>query len=104
MKPSEKIEAIKSLISDPARWTQHVAARDAQGLETHATDENAVCWCVYGAGAKLRFPVLSFYTYIEEAARDMVGIGGVSMNDSLPHDKVMSVLDHAIKLAKGKGA
>lgn len=39
----------RELISDPARWTQGVAAKNARGEVTAAVDGDAVCWCSYGA-------------------------------------------------------
>ena len=39
----------REVLSDPARWTQHVWARDADGIATSRFGNDAVCWCVSGA-------------------------------------------------------
>ncbi len=43
------LRAARERISDPARWTKHVEARNASGKECFPQSETAVCWCGVGA-------------------------------------------------------
>lgn len=40
---------VRELLSDPARWTKGVSARDESGRTTNAGTKYAVCWCLLGA-------------------------------------------------------
>jgi len=43
---------VKRVLSDPSKWTQGSAGRNAHGDRTAATDETTVCWCLLGAYEK----------------------------------------------------
>lgn len=40
---------LHELLTDESKWTQHVLARDIEGVPTPCMGEYAVCWCLYGA-------------------------------------------------------
>lgn len=41
------------LIEKPGAWTQDAAARDSSGRRIEPTSREAVCWCTWGAIAKV---------------------------------------------------
>jgi hypothetical protein len=51
------LRAAADLIEPEGRWTQEVQARDASGEECGVLDDDAVCWCIYGALWHFGIPV-----------------------------------------------
>lgn len=104
MKRSEILTQARDLISDPARWTRGVYARDAEGRETASRSESAVCWCVHGAIRKVTgsvYDTLFSGRYAQAALPE--GYSEVhEFNDDpkTTHSDVLALFDRAIKLAK----
>jgi len=47
--PSQFLKLAYAKIDSPEKWTQDVFARDCYGNETGHLENNAVCFCSYGA-------------------------------------------------------
>ena len=54
MSDLEDLKAVRELLSDPARWTKHVSARDKDGHNTHVRSKTAACFRLSGAVHKVR--------------------------------------------------
>lgn len=57
----DAIRAAVELISDPAKWTQNVCARNSFGEPVVETHPDAICWCAAGA--------ISYFTKVEKVAK-----------------------------------
>ncbi len=40
---------VRDLLTDESKWTQHLYARDANGVTTDLSGPYATCWCLVGA-------------------------------------------------------
>lgn len=97
------LRAARELISDPARWTQDVMARDRDGVELRdGYDTGAVCFCAEGAIEHITGHDLGFahpaLAALVVAVREL-GEGGVTpagYNDSHSHPEVVALFDRAI--------
>jgi hypothetical protein len=104
----------RALIADPARWTQHALARDAEGDShppTHphsifanweglqGTDSRACSWCAIGAIQHVKPSALKALKLLNAAAKTLYEANIAHVNDELGHDAVLTVYDHAIKAA-----
>lgn len=93
--------AARELLSDPARWTKDMAARDAGGEECLVDDITAASWCSLGAVLKqhpdFKTEVTAF-ALLEEAANHNVAL----FNDapSTTHADILAAFDRAIATAK----
>ena len=47
------VDAILELLDTPDKWTQGLAARDANGDSVYSSAPEAVCWCLEGAICKV---------------------------------------------------
>ncbi len=102
----EAEEMARILISDPNRWTQRASARGADGIQILATDEDAVCWCSFGAVIKVtqgnyevRGIVLN--NMQREAVTSMGAYGSlVLFNDTRDHEDVLAFFDRVIAKEK----
>lgn len=43
---------VQDILTDESKWCKEHCAYDAQGNIVDPNNENAVCWCLYGALAK----------------------------------------------------
>lgn len=95
---AENLKEVRALIADPSRWTQEVLARDASGNSVPTCSDSAVCWCFYGALAK----VVTADEYDAVSAfidKNTHPDGMVNINDSYGHAEVMKQLDRMIEVA-----
>ncbi len=101
--PPEKVAMLialmkaRRLITDPAKWTQNVSARDKNGNYVLPINENAVCFCAGGAISKVAG---------NEMAKNCLEFfrsnGGAltSINDEEGHEAVLAAMDAAINQLK----
>lgn len=57
MKPSEVLDGVLNILSEPERWTKGANARDARRREVDIADPRATCWCIHGALLRVSGPV-----------------------------------------------
>lgn len=108
MKTSEILIAAKALIDQPEKWTQHHAARNADGEQSSfnpATKEftGAVCYCSWGALYAVEKLMPATYSDAWNTLCDSA-IAPISFNDAhgRKHSEVMAMYDKAIRLAEFK--
>ena len=100
--PSAILLAARSLISEPARWTQGTSARDVHGRSDTPGSPDAVCWCASGAlqaVTKLCRDALycAARSHLERALPDARPIA--VFNDTEEHETVIALFDRAIAYA-----
>lgn len=94
----EILTQARELLSNKARWTQGVYARNEEGKEVMSVDKDALCWCAIGAIKKA-----SKLTWIGNEATNYlfrVRTDPVKVNDVLGYEATMEMFDDAIELAK----
>lgn len=50
--PSAKVTALRdarALLTEPTAWTRGTLARDSRGADVGPNDDEAACWCLWGA-------------------------------------------------------
>jgi hypothetical protein len=100
--------AAKALISDPAHWTRAYYAKKKNGEACEAWDNDAVCWCSYGAlrktaGLRHSGDMSDDYYTAENVLYDAAGPHGVvEINDTQNHADVMAMFDRAIEAERTK--
>ena len=104
MKAYEVLVAARELISDPARWTQGVGARDTDGEGVNSLSEHAVCWCSIGATYKVTDARVNDYQrandVLDAVANDRGYMDVIKFNDTRSHSEVLALWDGAIAYAK----
>jgi hypothetical protein len=83
-------------ISDPQRWTQGFAAREADGMPVCPQDDDAASWCAVGSlrvEALLAGDVGRAYNRLYAAA----GKAPEDVNDDEGHAPVLEMFDEAIR-------
>lgn len=101
----EILKAGRELISDPARWTQNVTARDAQDDWAFASDQDAVCWC--SLGALLKIGGSGYQDAIDALDISALQLGSQQatlFNDTHTHAEVLAMWDRAIAAESAKVA
>ena len=102
MTPLETLKAARDLISDPARWTQEEAARNAAGKGVMAYGEDAVCWCAFGAIRNVVGPNDDAFDLVFDTFRDKAKVKLVAcFNDTHTHAEVIALFDAAIAELEG---
>lgn len=93
----------RGILTDEGAWTQGWFARDVQGKQVEATDDDACHWCVVGAVRKankdLGFEPQTYPVVAAEQVLRSVVKGSISeWNDDgeRNHSQVLSALDTAI--------
>lgn len=101
MTPLETLKAARDLISDPARWTQVVFARDSIGMDVEPTSYRAVCFCSIGA-------IRKFERKMSDAEKTLLGVCSKihdtyveEFNDTHTHAEVLALFDAAIAELEG---
>lgn len=97
--PKEIFNEALNLIRDPARWTQWVCARDADGDVCDFYSERAVCWCSLGALRKVCEPEPASWfdnvSKVEKALNRGIGYIGrgtlIRFNDTHTHAEVIAL-------------
>ena len=103
MTPLETLKAARDLISDPARWTQGEYARDVNGSGIMPEDEDAFCFCSFGAIGKiygLNEDAAPFFHLANVCAKKFAQ-PVIDFNDTHTHAEVMALFDAAIAELEG---
>ena len=103
MTPLETLKAARDLISDPARWTQNLFARDKDGKRADPQSDEAVCFCSFGAierftGCKTLSEVEG---HLDNVCGRLFGTNVISFNDTRTHAEVLALFDAAIAELEG---
>jgi hypothetical protein len=94
---------VKELLSDKARWTQHVNARDKRFNPCTVESERAVSWCLLGAIDKCypqdRYLADNIFkrltSRIKASCPDIADCDGevlINYNDTRTHAEVLSLV------------
>jgi len=101
MNTKEALLQIRSLLSNPVRWTRGAPARNAQGYSIGAQDPAATCYCVVGATYKVaqgKVEGTVYYAAIEKLRQTQdVALAIGLYNDSLTHDQLLAWIDLTIQ-------
>ena len=122
MNTLEVLRGMRELLSDPARWTKQVHARDANGREVPPKHSEAVCWCLDGAMLKVSghegFGMVGEaaeqYFAAQRIVRSIARDNGLMRGDmaysdwndlkDTQHEDVLGLLDRAIAAEEAKGS
>jgi len=88
-----KYKTVEELLSDPKRWTQKANARDSDGAEVRFDSDDAVCWCLWGAMAKV-IPMHD-RTRVHADINNLIEEGAVQFNDTHTHAEVLALVKEA---------
>lgn len=97
----EFLTKVKELISDKSRWTTGYLARDRFGHPTDPELQQAKCFCVYGACARVKHetkgPDIQHLLILLDTCSNDFGMSfAAGVNDINGHEDVMKLLDSAI--------
>lgn len=105
----ELLTRARKRIERPECWTQGEFARDEYGDEVPSRDEDAVCWCMYGAvTAHVSIHSSQFTTaseFLHKAVGQILGeepddiAEDFNDTDGRLHSEVLAAFDRAIELA-----
>lgn len=94
----EALRAARSMVANPAKWTQGAHARDAKGRPVPSTHHGAVQWDPVGAlSAITRAGKLPAFRALCKAASVLLGKNAMEANDTLSHPEVINVLDYTLE-------
>jgi hypothetical protein len=97
MTPLETLKAARQLITDPAKWTQGVAARNRLGSSIDPLAENAFCFCSLGAIRNVVASDDHAFERASDALRSHSPTGvAAAFNDTHTHAEVLALFDKAI--------
>ena len=96
MNKHEALKAARERIADPSSWTQGSAARDHKGVERAPDDDDATCWCAWGAC----WIASKHNGALEELGEAMGTMSIGEFNDSHTHAEVLAAFDKAIEATK----
>lgn len=95
------LEAARRRITDPARWTSGVQARDAEGVCVDPRDAEAVSWCAVGAIRREAYDGEPDDWALRGAAYGrlyvVAGRAIEDVNDAQGHAAVLAIFDAAIR-------
>lgn len=102
MAPAEALRAAAALLSDPAKHTRGVFARDVFGREVSPDSARATCWCAYGAVRHVatRADFQRAAQYLQDAAWTHFDTTPDDVNDTLGHPAVLELIAHAVACAE----
>lgn len=105
----QDLTAARALIDTPAKWTQEVLARDANGYKTSYTAADATCFCSMGAFVRIIADQPKAYerdkeafSALDAAAQRATGdsdMNIITYNDTHTYAEVIAVWDNAIAAA-----
>ena len=115
------LEDVRALLVDDTCWTKAEYARDDEGVSTYLTSDNARCWCLTGAVARVALRLLpddhelsDYAIGLARLALDRAvdasgwgeGCGAIYFNDhhTTTYEDVMGVLDAAIEAVEKQDA
>ena len=103
MTPLETLKAARDLISDPARWTKNLFARDKSGKYVNPQSKEAVCFCSLGAIERFagRKMLGEFEKHLDDVCKRLFGTNVISFNDTHVHAEVLALFDAAIAELEG---
>ena len=95
MTPLETLKAARELISDPAKWTQSLFARDKDGKRIDPQSKDAVCFSIerFNVGCKTLSEVEG---HPDNVCERLFRTNVISFNDSHTHPEVLALFDAAI--------
>ena len=98
MTPLETLKAARDLISDPARWTQFVQARDGHGTQVPHNDPTAHCFCIMGAVGRtaVQGNKMDALKVLSRVTRRNFDTSIPDYNDTHTHAEVLALFDAAI--------
>lgn len=120
--PLALLEDARKLLTDPAKWTQGTAARNAEGEITGTDKPDAVCFCSLGAiwavggyfdpnfskknASQVIAAEMELHNEVEEFIgyeSEDYGIAEFNDNPNTKHDDVLALFDRTIaRLREGK--
>lgn len=100
----EILEAAYKLIRPKSRWTQGVAALDADGVQTGADSAEAVKWCAVGAIDKFATPKQAIIAFLALDRARPRSSSTAEFNDTHTHREVLAMFRKAIAEEKRKAA
>ena len=103
MTPLETLKAARDLISDPARWTQGVQARDEHGDQVPHNDPIAHCFCIMGAVGRVAVQdtKMDALRVLSKVTRRDFDTSIPDFNDTHTHAEVLALFDAAIAELEG---
>ena len=103
MTPLETLKAARQLISDPAKWTQGVQARDEHGEQVPHSDRAAYCFCIMGAVNRVKplWKKLDALLALSKITRRDFAASVPEFNDTHTHAEVLALFDAAIAELEG---
>ena len=98
MEVVDVLNEVKELLSDEHRWTQGAMARDKKQLKIKPLSDEATCWCLYGAIAKVsggfHTPICTKTYYHLRGQNDLLSdFNDCSITD---HSDIIRFIDDAI--------
>lgn len=78
---------------DSTKWIQGASARAADGELVAAWESRAVCWCLYGAMMKTRFPEFSDISTYNDGT-DLVFVYGMSLMDGCVGTAASGIIEY----------
>jgi hypothetical protein len=100
--PKFVLLAVRDLLAERERWTQHLAARDANGECVVPTSPSAKCWCLLGAIDRCA-PKPDVNAATGDLLRSFLP-GGVIVewndHERRTHAEVLGFIDRALRYAK----
>ena len=103
MTPLETLNAARQIISDPAKWTQGVQARDEHGEQVPHNDPAAHSFCIMGAVNRVNLPWKNsdaLWALSKITRRDFAA-SVPEFNDTHTHAKILALFDAAIAELEG---
>ncbi|SKB62712.1 DUF6197 family protein [Sphingopyxis flava] len=94
------LQAIRDLLADPQRWTQHYCGRTIEGTPITVPAREAVCFCLMGAiyqtqGSDFGGNINEIEDHLN-ASPLLNGVSYVRFNDTHTHAEVLALLDERI--------
>jgi hypothetical protein len=107
--PSQVLDKAADLIEPEGAWTQGHGARTAAGRPTGPTDEDAQCWCLFGAICRIDgndADEADISRFVQRALRtdgDISRMFDWNDSDDRTQAEVVSALRKAAELARSEG-
>jgi hypothetical protein len=98
-----KLKEARELISQEGAWTQGYSARDANGDVANCLSEEATCFCMIGAIARVDpvgWPTLRGALYRGDEALMEHGIAAWNDMSGRTQEEVVAMFDRAIEIAE----
>ena len=103
MKHAEFLKQVRERIEKAEAWTQHAAARNAEGMKCTTDSPEAVCWCTIGSFWASSYVVKTseeFLAAVFNYLQDQMGNDVAKFNDNHTHAEVLAAIDRAIIVAE----